>query len=77
MEAPGRQPGEKTSHCDLLVNNLLGRAERELAAFTSAVNESFGPGQACLAAADWIDLLSSARHVGPAIPDWRYITILA
>jgi hypothetical protein len=53
-------------------------AERELAAFTGAVKELFGPAQARLAAEDWLDesdLMDSPPR--STIRDWRAVTIAA
>jgi hypothetical protein len=50
--------------------NLILLAERELAAFARAVGELFGPEQARLSTADWIDELESLNW--PARPGALY-----
>jgi hypothetical protein len=60
------------------MDDLVTTAERELAAFVSAVSASLGPDQAGLAADQWIEeLLSLDFSDGLRIPDWRQITITA
>ena len=66
---------EELSHSDA---NLIILAERELAAFASAVKELFGPEQASLSSAEWIDELHSLNWpAGPAFSDFRRITVAA
>lgn len=58
--------------------NLIVVAERELGAFIRAVAELFGPGQARLAAEDWVDELELMDVLpGPARCDWGSVTIAA
>jgi hypothetical protein len=58
--------------------NLIILAERELAAFASAVSELFGPEQASLSSAEWIDELESRDWpAGPGASDFRRITAAA
>jgi len=58
--------------------NLMTMAERELAAFISAVTELFGSEQARLGAEDWLDELVSMETLpGLTSRDWRLITIAA
>jgi hypothetical protein len=58
--------------------NLIPLAERELAAFARAVSDLFGPEQARVATAEWIDELESLNWpVGPKSLDFRRITIAA
>lgn len=58
--------------------NLILLAERELAAFATAVKELFGPEQARVSAAEWIDELESlAWPARPGISDFRQITAVA
>jgi len=52
-------------------------AERELAAFTAAVNDLFGAEQARLAAEDWIRELVLAWEGGVTVRDLPQITIKA
>jgi len=57
---------------------LMTVAERELAAFMSAVTELFGSEQVRLAAEDWLDELGSMKTLpGLTSRDWRLITIAA
>jgi len=56
----------------------MALAERELGAFMKAVTDSFGPGQARLAAEDWLDELDSNETLaGLSAYDCRSITIAA
>jgi len=65
---------EETSLSD--ANLIL--AERELAAFARAVRELFGPEQASLSSAEWIDELESLNwQAGPGASDFRRITAAA
>src|ERR1700679_49018 len=58
--------------------NLIILAERELAAFARAVSELFGPEQASLSTAEWIDELESLNWLAkPGVSDFRRITIAA
>lgn len=55
---------------------LMITAERELAAFLSAVTELYGTEQAEMAAEIWLDELEmTSRLPGPAIRDWRNLTV--
>jgi len=57
---------------------LITLAERELAAFASAVTELFGPEQASLSTAEWIDGLESLHwSASPVVSDFRRITTAA
>jgi hypothetical protein len=58
--------------------DLMVIAERELAAFITAVTELFGPEQAMLAAADWVNELELMDALpGPTSREWRSVTIAA
>lgn len=58
--------------------NLIILAERELAAFDKAVSELFGPEQAHLSTAEWIDDLESIDWPAePGVSDLRRITTAA
>ena len=71
---PSRQL-EETSLSDA---NLIILAELELAAFTRAVRELFGPEQANLSSAEWIDELESLNWpVGSGASGFRQITAAA
>jgi hypothetical protein len=52
-------------------------AERELAAFFSAVTELFGPEQAVLSAEDWLHELVARNCLPTSTRDWRRITVEA
>ena len=66
---------EETSLSDA---NLIILAERELAAFARAVRELFGPEEASLSSAEWIDELECLNWpVGPGASDFRRITVAA
>jgi hypothetical protein len=66
---------EETSLSDA---NLIIFAERELAAFARAVRELFGPEEASLSTAEWIDELESLNWpTAPGISDFRRITVAA
>src|SRR5215469_3022854 len=64
-----------TAKCVRLEGDLPTMAERELAAFTAAVNDLFGAEQARLAAEDWIRELGLAWEGGATVRDLRQITI--
>lgn len=70
----GRQLEEiSPSDADLII-----LAERELAAFLRAVSELFGPGQANLSSAEWIDELGSLNwEAEPGVSDLRRVTVAA
>lgn len=54
------------------------KAERELAAFLNAVTELYGTEEAEMAAEIWLDELQGMNHLpGPAIRDWRKVTVSA
>src|ERR1700733_4793793 len=58
--------------------DLIILAERELAAFARAVRELFGPEEASLSTAEWIDELESLNWpVGSGASDFRRITVAA
>jgi hypothetical protein len=66
---------EEIALCDA---NLIGLAERELAAFAGAVRELFGSEQARLATADWLEELESLNWPArPGVSDFRRITTVA
>jgi hypothetical protein len=63
---------------ELSDSNLIILAERELAAFARAVRELFGPEQASLSAAEWMEELESLNWpASPGVLDFRRITITA
>jgi hypothetical protein len=67
-----------TTNPDPTCITLMSRAERELGAFISAVNELYGPDQSRISAGDWIDELES-MHALPGVTsrEWRLVTIAA
>jgi hypothetical protein len=61
-----------------LVGNLLATAERELAAFYTAVVGRYGPEEARRAAYDWIrEMEIMDWHSDGAVPNWRHVSIVA
>jgi hypothetical protein len=70
----GRQL-EEIALCDA---NLTFLAERELASFARAVRGLFGPKQASLSTAEWIDELESMNWPArPGVSDFLQITMAA
>jgi hypothetical protein len=56
----------------------MNMAERELGAFITVVTELYGPDQARISAADWLDELESTeRIIGSTSRELRFITIAA
>lgn len=68
---------EAPNNCDSACAEIMKMAERELAAFFSAVKELFGMEQAQLAANDWLQELETTSALPAAIREWRLITIKA
>ena len=63
---------------DSIYEEQVHLAERELAAFVSAVSELFGPEQARRAAEDWLDESKLVNRSSEPTPgDWRAVTIAA
>jgi hypothetical protein len=61
-----------------LVPDLLMTAERELAAFYTAVLRRYGPEGARRAAYDWIKELETMNWpLNGAVPNWRRVSIMA
>ncbi len=78
MKTQTRVVDELTNSYGPTFANLMTMAERELAAFISAVTELFGSEQARLGAEDWLDELVSMETLpGLTSRDWRLITIAA
>ena len=64
--------------CGEYASALLPGAEKELAAYASAVRELFGPDQALLCVEDWMEELGWMNWPPDGrIPDWRCLTITA
>ena len=55
--------------------DLLKMAERELAAFVSAVTELFGAEQAKLSAEDWLHELAAINCLPASTREWRLISV--
>jgi hypothetical protein len=61
-----------------LVADLLMTAERELAAFYTAVLRRYGPEEVRRAAYDWIDEMETMNWpLDGAVPNWRHFSIMA
>lgn len=68
----------KKSFSDSTCADQMHRAERELAAFISAVTELFGLEQARLSAEDWLDESESIDSPSRSTSgDWRAVTVAA
>ncbi len=70
----------------LPASELVVTAERELAAYYTAISATYGLEEAMQAAHDWIEELERAdkeklkcapRHIAGALPNWRSVTISA
>jgi hypothetical protein len=60
------------------VAKLMMTAESEFAAFYEAVFRRYGSKEARMAAQDWIEELETMDWpTGWALPNWRYVTIIA
>jgi hypothetical protein len=64
-----------TKHHNPGCSDLMTKAERELAAFFSAVKELFGPEQARLSAEDWLNELVGMNGLPASTREWRLITL--
>lgn len=72
------QMKQRESFSDFVYEQQTHLAERELYSFVAAVTEVYGPEQARLSAADWLDeadLMDSPPR--SEIRDWRSVTIAA
>jgi hypothetical protein len=54
---------------------LMAMAERELAAFSSAVTELFGPELAELSVEEWLEELAATDTLPSSVREWRRITL--
>jgi hypothetical protein len=63
-----------SNNSNLPCPDLMKMAERELAAFFSAVTQLFGPEQAELAAEDWLQELTKIDGLPASTREWRLIT---
>jgi hypothetical protein len=69
--------GQKDSSQDVSAR-LLSAAEKELSAFSRAVEELFGSERAQESTKDWIEEIAGMDWSnGEASPDWRAVTIAA
>jgi len=60
-----------------LVADLLMTAERELAAFYTAVGRRYGPVEARRAAYDWIEGMETMDWpLDETVPNWRHVSII-
>jgi hypothetical protein len=64
-----------TKHHDPPCSDSMTMADRELAAFFSAVRELFGAEQARLAAEDWLHELAAMNILPFSSYEWRRITL--
>jgi hypothetical protein len=60
---------------DPACGDLMSMAERELAAFVSAVTESFGPRTARACAEDWLRELMAKDDLATSVGQWRQLTV--
>jgi hypothetical protein len=78
VDKPKLSTNSETDGCIQLANRFLVLAEKELAAFVSAVHKLFGAEQARQSALHWIEELELMDWPsGESIPDWRRATVLA
>jgi len=68
---------QKPSHPKSDCVGFARLAERELAAFSSAVTELFGSEQAVRSAEDWLDELGRVDDLPASAREWRSITAKA
>ena len=64
-------PKNHIANCD----DRMRMAQRELAAFLSAVREHFGSEQAKLSAEDWLQELTAMENLPFSPREWRGITV--
>jgi hypothetical protein len=60
---------------DPICDDLMAMAERELAAFVSAVTELFGSKQAAVSAEDWLHDLMAINDLPASTRQWRLLTV--
>jgi hypothetical protein len=78
VDKPKLSTNSEPDRCIQLANRFLVLAEKELAAFVSAVHKLFGAEQARQSALHWIEELELMDWPsGESIPDWRRATVLA
>jgi hypothetical protein len=78
VDKPTISTNSETDRSIQLANRFLVLAEKELAAFVSAVHKLFSAEQARKAALYWIEELQLMDWPsGESIPDWRHATVVA
>jgi len=78
VDKPKISTNSETDRCIQVANHFLVLAEKELAAFVSAVHKLFGAERARQSALHWIDELERMDWPsGDSIPDWRQATVVA
>ena len=78
VDKPKISTNSETDRCIQLGNRFLVLAEKELAAFVSAVHKLFGAERARQSALHWIEELERMDWPsGESIPDWRRATVVA
>jgi hypothetical protein len=63
------------NHHDPHCAGAMATAERELAAFFSAVTELFGPELAEISAEEWLEELAATNDLPSSAREWRRITL--
>jgi len=78
VDKPKLSTNSETDRCIQVANRFLVLAEKELAAFVSAVHKLFGAERARQSALHWIEELERMDWPsGESIPDWRRATVVA
>src|SRR5229473_4860712 len=78
IHKPKSSTNSETDRSIQLASRFLVLAEKELAAFVSAVHKLFGAEQARKSALHWIEELERMDWPsGESIPDWRQATVVA
>jgi hypothetical protein len=78
VDKPKISTNSETDRCIQVANHFLVLAEKELAAFVSAVHKLFGAERARQSALHWIEELERMDWPsGESIPDWRRATVVA
>ena len=62
---------------DRVCGDLLTMAERELAAFVTAVTRLYGPDQAEVSAEDWLKELMAIDYLPASTREWRRLSVKA
>src|SRR6267154_3865247 len=78
IHKPKSSTNSETDRCIQLASRFLVLAEKELAAYVSAVHKLFDAEQARRSALHWIEELEHMDWPsGESIPDWRQATVAA